>query len=69
LEKLIILEFAKIFQKKFGNKFESKTPVFWVKKHCFEAKTVVLGLKNRGFQTYKNFGICSIPNFQKIMKK
>jgi len=27
------------------------------------------GVKNRGFQTYGKFGICSIPNFPKITKK
>ncbi len=47
-------------------------PLFWVKKTCFWGKNRGLGVKNRGFQTlqiYRIFGICSIPNFQKITKK
>ncbi len=52
----------KNFAKKFGNKFGSS---FGVKKHCF-------WWKNRSFwifRNYKNFGICSIPNFPKLTKK
>jgi hypothetical protein len=62
-----LLKLAKILQKKFGNKFWSKTHVFGSKNTVFEAKTGVVGFQK--FQAYKIFGICSIPNFPKITKK
>ncbi len=57
-------EFVKIWQKKFGNKFRSKTPVL-------EAKTGVLGSKTGGsehskFMEYSKFVLFRI--FQKLQK-
>jgi len=45
LEKPGFFEFSKISQKKFGNKFGSKTPVYGSKNPVFESKTGVLGSK------------------------
>jgi len=48
---------------------------FWVKKPCFWGfwgQSSKNRVKNKGFRTfwiYGKFGICSIPNFQKITKK
>ncbi len=46
--------------------FFGQKPLFWVKKYCVWGKNRWFGVKDRDFwifQTYKNFRICSIPNF------
>ncbi len=54
--------------------FAKKVSCFWNQKPCFWVKKFrnpCFGVKNSRFwkfQTYENFGICSIPNFPKITK-
>jgi len=57
-------EFAKISQKKFGNKFKSKPPVFVSKKPVFEAKTGVSEYSE--FMEYSELFLFRI--FQKLQK-
>ncbi len=50
--------------------FDPKTPDF-ATQHGILTQNRAFGVKNRGFQkfqTYKNFGICSIQNFPKLKK-